>query len=404
MIENKQANTPLMPKVTIDVERVHKYDSDRKNRKKIYHEGWLIPAIIYRTEPLTIVAMASLCSDVVYAPKKRFGCQEFEIGELPGQIIRTGEPVPCACFCITSDNPAYYSQFIARPLCWATGDRSEIQDNIDMISERYPGIWAIMDGLAGKLLFNDVNMLNILDEFYRPLILRNADGESGGEYQLTQESKRKYRKWYDGLPVVQAPHRDIANMIKLAYRNQVAEYFLGFIGHKNRGYTTLFSNPETSEAFIREINPHLQNDEVVLVAAHAIITNKGVWDKKGFTAWRDVHVYIWSLGKDVYTRFGEKDIEVFRLCYDYYPVEIDADERPGSLLRSLEIEHLTTFWLEMKQIIGEKTPFDFNSDLAEDIYENPVQDSPREFPEGEDWMTNRRLKKERKRGRDVNDA
>ena len=352
----------LMPKITIDSKRVHKYDSDRKNRKMIYSGGWLIPAIIHRTDPITIIALASLGNDEVDVPRQRYCCQEFEMEELPGHIIRRGEPVPCACFCITSDNPAYYSQLIVRPLCWATGDLREIQNNIDMISEREPKLWKILYGLAGKLPFNNVNMLYILDEDYRPLIMRNADGESGEEYQLTQERKRKLKKRYGKLRDFQANHTDVDTMIKLAYKNQVAEYLLGFDGNRNRGYITPYNNPDLSDSYIRSINPTLQRDEIVLVAANAIVTNKGVWDKKGFTAWRDVSVYIWSLGKDVYTRFGDKDAEAFRLCYDYYPFEKESHKRLDSLFRSLEIERLTTFWLDVKRVIGENARYTINGE------------------------------------------
>ncbi|MCL2605657.1 MAG: DUF3239 domain-containing protein [Coriobacteriia bacterium] len=409
MLRNKQSPASLITKITVDAKRVRKYDTvyrsytrwaraffvaalfllagaaaffwfDRfilaviaalismllfyfafrvaRNKLIDYQASEFSPAIIHRTDPLTVIALVPLLTFEVPAPQ-RYGCQEFEVKELPGHKIEVGERIPCAVD-YNSDNqvPAYFSSFNVRPLCWATRDLQAIQHNIDMISNDGSKSWEALDKLAKKLPFSDTKILYILDEKYRPLISRNVVDKPGKEYFLTQKDRRYYLKDYSALPDINAKHPDVDTLIRLAYQHQVAEYFLGFKGKTDKAYVTPFNNPESFDSNLRSVNPPLQSEEVVFVAANTIVTNKGVWSKKGFLAWNDVHVFVNSLfGKDVCTQLGKKDLCTFALSYDLYPFEKESHKELGSLLKTLEIENLTKFWLDVKRVIGQNTLF-----------------------------------------------
>ena len=352
---------------TIDKKCLHKY----RVKKTKYKDSKVIPAIIYNTNPLTLIALAPLWTDDNYAIK-RFGCQKFEIKELPFHVIREKERIPCCVEYFVSDNSSYYSNFKIYPLCFATENSNEIQNNIDLINKDNPSYFEILENLSSILPFNDLDILNfnlnilyILDENYKPLIFRNNDSESNMEYQLTQESKYYFKKNYDKIPNFKSKYPDIDKLINIAYKNQIAEYFLGFEGNPKKGYITPFNNQILIDNYVSSINPSLQTDEIILVVGFLIITNKGIWNEKGFISWNNVNIFIESTyDKDIYTRFNKKIFSDFRLCFDYYFVGSEQ-KKFSSILRSLEIEHFTNFWLDVKKYIGQNIPYDSNDN---DLY------------------------------------
>jgi hypothetical protein len=344
---------------------VRKGSGSKKALTEIYTEGLLIPAIIRRTDPLTVIALAPLLAGEGVA---RYGCREFEVKELPGHALRRNERVPCTSMYAESQNPNYHSHFEIHPICWATDNAAEIQDNIYRIrkpdereyASELPDEWAILDELAEKLPFNNTGVLYILDEKYQPLISRNYDGGSSMEYLLTREKiKENFQKRYDGLQKLSMDNWDNRNtekLVKLAYEHQVAEYFLGFDGERFRSYITPFNNPAAADKVISALRPALQAGETPLVVStstrsKAVVTNKGVWNKGGFTPWRNVPVYIYlsSDRSSFETELGQWSIAPVRACYDLYTVDKEQIDKLKTLLNALEVERLTAFWLAVKR-------------------------------------------------------
>ncbi len=88
--------------------------------RELYEEGLLVPGMIVKTEPLTIMAIANMVAQEGAAAVN--GCYCLEVKELDGAKKELFEKIPCSCF-FCYKGGKYHSSFQPHPLYWGTMDQ-----------------------------------------------------------------------------------------------------------------------------------------------------------------------------------------------------------------------------------------------------------------------------------------
>ena len=99
----------------------------------VYNTGLLVPAIISNTEPLEILVLANM--EMSDAANEAFALQRIQVKDLPGQSISIGAKIPCIAM-FGGSNGELHGHFEPRPLCWATGQETDLKNAISMIEEK----------------------------------------------------------------------------------------------------------------------------------------------------------------------------------------------------------------------------------------------------------------------------
>ena len=100
--------------------------------KEVYEEGLLVPGLIVKTQPLTIMAIANLVAQD--GAKTINGCFNLVVKELDGADKKLYEKIPCSCF-FCYEGGSYHSSFEPHPLYWGTSDKQEINAALMQVEE-----------------------------------------------------------------------------------------------------------------------------------------------------------------------------------------------------------------------------------------------------------------------------
>ncbi len=140
----------------------------------MYEEGLLVPGMIVKTQPLTIMAIANMVAHDG-APTVN-GCYCLEAKALDGANIELYEKIPCSCF-FCYEGGDYHSSFQPHPLYWGTTDQMAIHEALRQVEadnkENSRDEWEVLKEVAQK--FPDLgngNMI-LLDENYVPFGKKN---------------------------------------------------------------------------------------------------------------------------------------------------------------------------------------------------------------------------------------
>ena len=100
-----------------------------------YTSGALLPAIVVRTAPIELLALANVdCSEEDADLDAQWAYKRFSVKRLPVHRVELGERVPCiALFGGAQDGR--WTRFDPRPLCWATSDAAAIRRNTARIDD-----------------------------------------------------------------------------------------------------------------------------------------------------------------------------------------------------------------------------------------------------------------------------
>lgn len=142
--------------------------------RELYEEGLLVPGMLVKTEPLTIMAIANMVAQEGAAVVN--GCYCLEVRELDGAKKELFEKIPCSCF-FCYEGGKYHSSFQPHPLYWGTMDQQEIGEALRQVEEdnreNSKDEWEVLKEIAQK--FPDLgngNMI-LLDENYVPFGKKN---------------------------------------------------------------------------------------------------------------------------------------------------------------------------------------------------------------------------------------
>ena len=140
--------------------------------REMYEEGLLVPGMIVKTKPLTIMAIVNECY-----------CLEMK--ELDGAQKILFEKIPCSCF-FCYEGGDYHSSFQPHPLYWGTADQQSVQEALRQVEEdnkeNTKDEWEVLKEVArqfpdlgnGNLILLDENYVpfgkkNYMDSNYKPL-------------------------------------------------------------------------------------------------------------------------------------------------------------------------------------------------------------------------------------------
>lgn len=142
--------------------------------REMYEEGLLVPGMIVKTEPLTVMAIANLVANEGAATVN--GCYCLEIKELDGAKKELYEKIPCSCF-FCYEGGDYHSSFQPHPLYWGTTDQFAIEEALRQVeadnSENDKDEWEVLKEIAREFPDLGNGNLILLDENYVPFGKKN---------------------------------------------------------------------------------------------------------------------------------------------------------------------------------------------------------------------------------------
>ncbi|MCM1257450.1 MAG: DUF3239 domain-containing protein [Roseburia sp.] len=151
--------------------------------KEVYEEGLLVPGMIVKTQPLTIMAIANLVAQE--DAETINGCYNLVVKNLDGAKKELYEKVPCSCF-FRYEGGSHHSAFQPHPLYWGTSNRQEITSALMQVEEdnkeNSRDEWEVIKEIAekfpdlknGEIILMDENYVpfgrkDYLDSNYKPL-------------------------------------------------------------------------------------------------------------------------------------------------------------------------------------------------------------------------------------------
>lgn len=142
--------------------------------REMYEEGLLVPGMIVKTEPLTIMAIANMTARDGAATVN--GCYCLEVKELDGAQKILFEKIPCSCF-FCYEGGDYHSSFQPHPLYWGTADQQSIQEALRQVEEdnkeNTRDEWEVLKEVARQFPDLGNGNLILLDESYVPFGKKN---------------------------------------------------------------------------------------------------------------------------------------------------------------------------------------------------------------------------------------
>ena len=280
--------------------------------KEIYEEGLLVPGLIVKTQPMTVMAIANIVArsgaDTINA------CYNLEVKKLDGAREELYEKIPCSCF-VRYEEGLYHSAFFPHPLQWGTGNKDEINaalmqaesDNrensqdewevIRKIAERFPSL------KNGEMVLLDENYLQFVikhseDSGYTPLKLETPINKDHGVPPAEQYKKAGKKDIEEGdIPYIaeDIPGKDIYNnMIKLAFLHKVYPYISSHCKYgpvimpDNSGLFTYIGDKNEFLEHVHSSNISLSEGEYPLIYQKFLITTKGCYKNGKLLTWNQM--------------------------------------------------------------------------------------------------------------------
>ena len=277
---------------------------------EIYEEGLLVPGMIVKTQPLTILAIANMVAqdgaDTVN------GCYCLVVDELDGAKKELYEKVPCSCFFRYEGGP-YHSAFQPHPLYWGTGDRQEVEVALRQVEEdnreNSRDEWEVLREVAERFPALEDEDIILLDENYIPFGKKkymDSDyqplpaeiDQDGGKPSRSEEASEEG----NGMEEMEIPYltqdipgKDAYNkMIEMACRHHVYEYISSHCEYGHVLYAEhpgLFTYIGDSLDFLEEFKQSkisLGEGEYPLIYERCLVTTRGCYHKKKFLPWNEV--------------------------------------------------------------------------------------------------------------------
>lgn len=279
---------------------------------EIYEEGLLVPGMIVKTQPLTILAIANMVAqdgaDTVN------GCYCLVVDELDGAKKELYEKVPCSCFFRYEGGP-YHSAFQPHPLYWGTGDVQEIQAALRQVEEdnqeNSRDEWEVLREVAERfptledeeIILLDENYIpfgkkQYMDSDYQPLNMEEMGMDDGKSSRHQEASGERDSGEEMEIPYLtqDIPGKDANNkMIEAACRHHVYEYISSHCEYGHVLYAEhpgLFTYIGDSLKFLEEFYQSkisLAEGEYPLIYEKCLVTTRGCYYKKKFLPWSEVN-------------------------------------------------------------------------------------------------------------------
>lgn len=283
--------------------------------KEIYEEGLLVPGIIVKTQPLTIMAIANM---VAYDGAETIsGCYNLVVKDIDGAKKELYEKIPCSCF-VNYSKGLYHSAFQPHPLYWGTSNQDEISAALMAIEEsnkeNSKDEWEVLRKIANQFPNLKNSEIVLLDENYTPFGIKHHDADSyiplnlvtplnkdfcappAQQYKKTGSQDEKNVKEAD-IPYItlDIPGKDIYNkMVKLAFNHNAYQYISGHCEYgpviiaEHPGLFTYISDQAQFLEYVHGSNISLQEGEYPLIYEKCLVTTKGCYKDGKLLPWNNI--------------------------------------------------------------------------------------------------------------------
>lgn len=340
---------------------IHKAMGD-EYLKDVYEEGLLVPGMIVKTEPLTVMAIANITAEDDC--DEQYACYALQVKHLPGAGGTLYEKIPCACF-FRYEGGNYHSAYQPHPLNWGTRNQEEIRAAIRRLeegqTENSEDEWEVIKKISAEYPDLKPDHMLLLDKDYKPV---------GEKYYMdekfipviTEQVRSRYPKINpqashitDDIPAASVYNK----MIDLALQYQVYEYIGTHCKDEdyaplfNPGYFTFIGDPMTFLEAMNRRNIVLAEGEYPLIAGLMLLTTKGCWNKKEFMPWDEftLDAAISSLG-EIETRVNGKCIVEFKVNTQYYQDKETFTKEDMVFVKQIELDGINHFLKGLKKLSG----------------------------------------------------
>ena len=344
--------------------------------KEVYEEGLLVPGLIIKTKPLTILAIANLTAQS--GAETINGCFFLVVKDLDGAKKELHEKIPCSCF-FCYEGGSYHSSFEPHPLYWGTSDKQEIQAALMQVEEdnkeNSQDEWEVLMQIADQFPELKDQEIVLLDKNYvpfgiksngqsdyRPLNLETA--QQSKDLEIHGQNHREELNTNNGLQedipylTQDIPGREIYNkMIETACRLHVYEYISG---HCKLGHLISFEHPGLftyigdSLSFLQEVQAGhytLAEGEYPLIYEKCLITNNGCYQNKEFLPWDKIDFSIkFNFENGMKLLLNGKKIAEFATHFDNYPNAENMTEQEQKMAAQKEAARILDFMRELKHL------------------------------------------------------
>lgn len=283
--------------------------------KEIYEEGLLVPGIVVKTQPLTVMAIANMVAHD--GAETINGCYNLVIKDIDGAKKELYEKIPCSCF-FNYSNGSYHSAFQPHPLYWGTSNKEEIDAALKAVEEsnkeNSQDEWEVLRRIASQFPDLKNSEIVLLDENYIPFGIKHHDSDGYTPLNLETPLKRdfsappaeqykrpgsKNEKDSDeaDIPYItqDIPGKDIFNkMIKLAFNHNAYQYISGHCEYgpviiaEHPGLFTYIGDQAQFLEYVHSSNISLQEGEYPLIYEKCLVTTRGCYKDGNLLPWDNV--------------------------------------------------------------------------------------------------------------------
>ncbi len=345
---------------------------------EIYEEGLLVPGIIVKTQPLTIMAIANLvahdgCETIN-------GCYNLVVKNLDGAKKELYEKIPCSCF-VNYSNGFYHSAFQPHPLHWGTSNKDEITAALVALEEsnkeNTQDEWEVLKRIASQFPDLENGEIVLLDDNYMPFGSKTHDSDKytplnletplkmdfsappAEQYKKPGTQNEKNTKEAD-IPYItmDIPGKDIYNkMIKLAFNHNVYQYisrhceYGPVIVAEHPGLFTYISDQAQFLEHVHNSSISLEEGEYPLIYEKCLITTKGCYKDGKLMPWDSIKFSVkFNILDGIKLCLNDEKFAEFSINFENYKSTENMSKLEVQMVLHNEALHILEFLQELQSL------------------------------------------------------
>ncbi len=346
--------------------------------KEIYEEGLLVPGIIVKTQPLTVMAIANLIAHD--GAETINGCYNLVVKNIDGAKKELYEKIPCSCF-FNYSSGNYHSAFQPHPVYWGTSNKDEINAALMAIEEsnkeNSQDEWEVLKRIAKQFPDLQNEEIILLDDNYVPFGIKSHDASRYTPLNLKTPLKEdfstppaeQYKKpgiqdekntKEEDIPYItlDIPGKDIYNkMIQLAFKHNAYKYISGHCEYgpviiaEHPGLFTYISDQAQFLECVHNSNIALQEGEYPLIYEKCLITTKGCYKDEKLLPWNNINFSVKFNSLDgIKLYLNDEKFAEFSTHTDNYKITEDMSKLEQQMVLHNEALHVLEFLQELQSL------------------------------------------------------
>lgn len=346
--------------------------------KEIYEEGLLVPGIIVKTQPLSVMAIANL---TIHDEAETInGCYNLVVKNIDGAKKELYEKIPCSCFFYYS-NGYYFSASEPHPLYWGTSNKDEINAALMAVEEsnkeNTQDEWEVLKRIAKQFPDLENGGIILLDDNYMPFGITKHDADGYTPLNLETPLKEgfaappaeQYKKpgsqdernvKETDLPYItmDIPGKDIYNkMIKLAFKHNAYQYISGHCEYgpvivaEHPGLFTYISDQAQFLEHVHSSNISLGEGEYPLIYEKCLVTTKGCYKDGKLMPWNNIKFSVkFNILDGIKLYLNDEKFAEFSIHIDNYKSTENMSGLEKQMVLHNEALHVLEFLQELQNL------------------------------------------------------